>query len=212
MLGQNDQQGVFELKSDDDGKDRAKNRLEDRLVDRIDSDIDNQMPYRADQMNRRYGGYQHDERNQGQNDRLFKTLVECQAPEQLDEAGPVPALPGTFHGEVFHSHFPIYELRYSSHVGLVFLLVMENVLMQDTLRIMGAHRPFEPPPLPSREKEQRRRPTPDEEEPPIDPDKEGLAELLAPRMRTCVRNESVCGKAPRLLGNLFRLLRLSYGV
>ncbi|WP_156477222.1 hypothetical protein, partial [Acetobacter tropicalis] len=50
--------------------------------------------------------------------------------------------------------------------------------MQDTLRIMGAHRPFEPPPLPSREKEQRRRPAPDEEEPPIDPDKEGLPMLL----------------------------------
>ena len=31
--------------------------------------------------------------------------------------------------------------------------------MQDTLRIMGAHRPFEPPPLlPSREKKQRSRP------------------------------------------------------
>lgn len=182
MLGQNDQQGVFELESDDDGKDRAKNRLEDRLVDRIDSDIDDQMPYRADQMNRRYGSDQHDERNQGQNDRLFKTLVECQAPEQLDEAGPVPALPGTFHGEVFHSRFPIYELRYSSHVGLVFLLVMENVLMQDTLRIMGAHRPCEAPQPPFGEKEHRPHPAPapDEEESPIDPDKEALAELLDP--------------------------------
>ena len=45
MLGKNDQQGVFELKRDDNSKDRAKNRLEDRLVDRIDSDIDDQMPY-----------------------------------------------------------------------------------------------------------------------------------------------------------------------
>ncbi|MFT8680730.1 hypothetical protein, partial [Gluconacetobacter sp.] len=91
--------------------------------------------------------------------------------------------PGTFHGEVFHSRFPIYELRYSSHVlGLAFLLVMENVPMQDTFRIMGAHRPFEPPPLPFREKEQRPHPAPapDEEEPPIDPDKEGLVEPLDP--------------------------------
>lgn len=52
--------------------------------------------------------------------------------------------------------------------------------MQDTLQIMGAHRPFEPPPLPSPEKEQRPRPAPDEEEPPIDPDKEGLVEPLDP--------------------------------
>ncbi|NHN86635.1 hypothetical protein GOB93_18670 [Acetobacter musti] len=52
--------------------------------------------------------------------------------------------------------------------------------MQDTLRIMGAHRPFEPPPLPSREKKQRPRPAPDEEEPPIDPDKERLVESLDP--------------------------------
>ncbi|MFB9942070.1 hypothetical protein [Gluconobacter oxydans] len=46
---------------------------------------------------------------------------------------------------------------------------------------MDAHRPFEPPPLPSREKE-RPHPAraPDEEEPPIDPDKEELVEPLDP--------------------------------
>ncbi len=44
MLGKNDQQGVFELKSDDNSKDRAKNCLKDRLIDRIDPDIDDQMP------------------------------------------------------------------------------------------------------------------------------------------------------------------------
>ncbi|MFT8355475.1 MAG: hypothetical protein ABF617_12885 [Gluconobacter japonicus] len=58
--------------------------------------------------------------------------------------------------------------------------------MQDTLRIVGAHRPFEPPPLPSREKEHRPPPASasasasDEEEPPIDPDKEELVEPLDP--------------------------------
>ena len=71
--------------------------------------------------------------------------------------------------------------------------------MQDTFRIMGAHRPFEPPPLPFREKEQRPHPAPapDEEEPPIDPDKEGLVEPLDPSdvdEDPHMRTEPVCGK------------------
>ncbi|MBB2206458.1 hypothetical protein [Gluconacetobacter takamatsuzukensis] len=54
--------------------------------------------------------------------------------------------------------------------------------MHDPIRIMGGHRPFEPPPLPARKKEAppRPAPAPDEEEPPIDPDKEGLVEPLDP--------------------------------
>lgn len=107
MLGKNDQQGMLEFKGDDDSKDRTENRLKNCLVDRIDPDVDNQMPDRPDQMHRRNGADQHNERDQGQDDRLFKALIECQAAEQSDEAGPVPAVLGTFHGNIIHNRFPI---------------------------------------------------------------------------------------------------------
>ncbi|GBR52648.1 hypothetical protein AA11825_2302 [Acetobacter pomorum DSM 11825] len=62
---------------------------------------------RADQMNCRYGSDKHDEGNQYQNNGLFKAFIECQTIEQLDQTRPVPAVPGTFHGDFFHNRFPI---------------------------------------------------------------------------------------------------------